>query len=397
MRPTTAIILDERTPVKSHGGKFSVKLRVTFKAGAKFKVVYYPLKIYLGKKEYTQIRKSPKDLYQKDYHDQIALIEQKAWRTANLKSVHDQKSFEAAYFGSIDNTIQAHFDRRISDLKESGRFGTANITKAALSSFTSFKKQTFIADIDSSWLTTYEEWMLEKGKSYTTIGINLRELRRVFNLAVKNGEFDPELYPFRHYQIKTESKIKIPVESEDVEKVKELHLDGADKEALAFWLFAYFCNGLNTGDILSLKWKQNVIGDYIVFNRQKTKRTSINKRDIEIFIRDEVRAIMDTYGNKDGVYVFPFYEGVKEQDKIEVKKRVGRRINRRLKSISDNAGLKVTLKLSIARHTFANALLNAGVTKEFIQYALGHTDGKTTEHYLSGFKRKIIKEVSRIL
>lgn len=48
----------------------------------------------------------------------------------------------------------------------------------------------------------------------------------------------------------------------------------------------------------------------------------------------------------------------------------------------------------ITKHTFSTRLKHAGVSTEFIQEALGHTDIRTTENYLDGFENEKRKEVA---
>ena len=51
----------------------------------------------------------------------------------------------------------------------------------------------------------------------------------------------------------------------------------------------------------------------------------------------------------------------------------------------------------VARHTFSTVLKHSGVSTEFIQEALGHTDIKTTENYLDNFEKETKKELAKRL
>lgn len=61
--------------------------------------------------------------------------------------------------------------------------------------------------------------------------------------------------------------------------------------------------------------------------------------------------------------------------------------------------LGVTKKITtyVARHTFSTVLKRSGVSTEFIQEALGHTDMKTTENYLDSFEKEVKKEYANRL
>ena len=73
-------------------------------------------------------------------------------------------------------------------------------------------------------------------------------------------------------------------------------------------------------------------------------------------------------------------------------------------SISDRMGkigqkLKIEKKITtyVARHTFSTVLKRSGVSTEFIQEALGHTNIKTTENYLDSFEKEVKKEFANRL
>jgi integrase/recombinase XerD len=56
--------------------------------------------------------------------------------------------------------------------------------------------------------------------------------------------------------------------------------------------------------------------------------------------------------------------------------------------------LKIERRVStyVARHTFSTVMKRSGVSTEFIQEALGHTDIRTTESYLDSFEKEVKKE-----
>lgn len=393
-QPTTEIKLDTRKPILSKAGKYSVKLRVTFRTGNRYSQVYYPLGIYLSEKEFKQVVHSPKNDEQREYQNQIQLVKQRAYKVAQLAASITQKGFEGIYFSaSANNTLDSHFQRKVDYLNKKGRVGSADAYLWAMRSFQGFRPNAIWSDVDDEWLQDYEEHMIEHKKSVTTIGMYLRCLRALFNEAITNGEVLPDLYPFRRYKIKTESKIKIPVDDAAVEKIKAYA--GQYQRGVDFWKLQYFLNGLNINDLLLLR-KENIQNGMISFRRNKTKRTNTRVRDIIISIRPEVQAIIDRYAG-DGELLFPYVEGISDaRERNTVIKNFTRSIAQELKHVKRQLGIS-KLTNSIARHTFANKLLNAGVSKEFLQGALGHTSMQTTENYLSGFNIDQIKKASELL
>lgn len=396
-QPVSAIVLDTRKPIKTQPGKFSVKLRITYRSGRAFRQVYYPLKIYLSQKEFNTITKSPKNEDQRQIKEQLHDIETKAWKTCQLKAVTDRQSFEAVYFGTSEYTLAGYFNRTIKRMNTEGRYGSAAAYKNAIESLIQYHGPDLqFMDITPQWLEGYEKWMRSRDLTITTIGINLRALRAVFNEAISNGETSADLYPFRKYKIKTERKIKIPLTRQQVTRLKNYKSKiPARAKAVALWLFSYYCNGMNINDILSLQWKQ-VQGEYLVYQRNKTRRTNTDVRSIVIPMRKEVKKIIDRYGNKSGRFVFPYLETTPPAHRRRRVQFVTKNLNVQLKKVAHELNID-KLNNSLARHTYSNTLLNAGINKEFIQYALGHTDMKTTENYLAGFTMDKIKKAAEVL
>jgi integrase/recombinase XerD len=48
----------------------------------------------------------------------------------------------------------------------------------------------------------------------------------------------------------------------------------------------------------------------------------------------------------------------------------------------------------VARHSISTIMKRSGVSTEFIQEALGHTNIKTTENYLDSFEKEVKEELA---
>jgi hypothetical protein len=82
--------------------------------------------------------------------------------------------------GSISIVYLAY----IKILLQEERIGTALSYKDSYSSIKKFKGNVLFTDITTSYLHQYENWMLKRGCSRTTVGIKLRPLRTIFNEAI---------------------------------------------------------------------------------------------------------------------------------------------------------------------------------------------------------------------
>lgn len=303
------------------------------------------------------------------------------------------------------HSIGAVYQSVIRNLLREERIGTALAYKDSYNSILQFRGNLLFAEVTVSLLHQYEQWMLKKGRSRTTIGIKLRNLRAVFNEAIAQGIIKKEkCYPFgrRKYQIPTGKKVKKALDQELIGRIY-YHEPSTPllKKAKDFWLFCYFANGMNPKDVVYLKWK-NVQGEYLVFTRAKTERTTrTDPRPITVYITEDMRAIMKRYGTTDKDsenYVFPIMDKnlnlLKQYEKVPLFTRF---INDGMKAISEGLGIEKKITTIVSRHSFSTQLKRSGVSTEFIQEALGHTDKRTTENYLDTFENEVKKQYAQNL
>jgi integrase/recombinase XerD len=310
-------------------------------------------------------------------------------RENNLPS----QSIGAVYYTCIKNQIREE------------RIGTAIAYKDSYNSIVQFRGNVLFAEVTVSFLHQYERWMLKKGRSRTTIGIKLRNLRAVFNEAIAGSIIRKEkCYPFgkRKYQIPTGKNVKKALEQDDIAKIY-FYEPGSPllRKAKDFWMFLYFGNGMNPKDVVYLKWK-NIEGEYFLFHRAKTERTTrTDPRPITVYITEDMQRIINQYSTKDKTpddYVFPFMDAelnvLKQYERVPLFTRF---INDGMKEICRELGIEKNVTTIVSRHSFSTQLKRSGVSTEFIQEALGHTDKRTTENYLNSFENEVKKQYAQNL
>ena len=94
-----------------------------------------------------------------------------------------------------------------------------------------------------------------------------------------------------------------------------------------------------------------------------------------------------------GNYIFPILQhGITQLRQYELLEFFIRLINDWMEKIRKKLKIERRVSTYVARHTFSTVMKRSGVSTEYIQEALGHTDIGTTENYLDSFEKEVKKE-----
>lgn len=300
------------------------------------------------------------------------------------------------------DTLNSALKAKIRELDETGQIGTKWYYEDVLKSVQKFTAgEVPFKSVTVEWLKKLENHLLQTNLCYSTIGMRMRGIRTMMNVAKKKGLIKESQYPFGKdkYEIRTGKSVKKALTIEQVAKVANFSC--TNDEIMFFrdmWMFIYLCNGLNVADLARLKYK-NIIDNEICFIRKKTERTSKSVDDIKVAIIPEVREIIDRWGNAPDPDNFIFNTVPYEKDQEAYMKKLAfftKRLNTTMKFIGSVTGVgKITSYT--ARHTFATVLKRSGANIAYIQESLGHSDLKTTQHYLASFESDTRMENASLL
>ena len=98
-------------------------------------------------------------------------------------------------------TVNYLYVQYIEQLKKENRIGYALSVRQVYFSLFKFNGHLdiYFQEIDVNWLKNYELWLRSQKLAENTIGIRLRTLRVVYNLAVTEGFVKEDIYPFIKY------------------------------------------------------------------------------------------------------------------------------------------------------------------------------------------------------
>ena len=308
-KPTAFLFLDKRRLKKN--GKYPVKLIVDFREEKKI----YRLPYDFTEGDWTKIH-SPrlKNEELKIAKEKLSILTGDKFNSV-LRKMEEQgiaftfKKFGELYFNKITKSKESRdvysvFDTYLDELVSQGRIGTADSYRTSLHALQGYRKRLKFEMITPKFLQDFESHLLQKKKiSETTVGIYMRSLRVIINYAIHNPDIAVRMeYPFsqhpldRKYKIPTGANIKKALSFEDIERLKAYKGEtDSEQRALDFWLFSYYCNGINMSDLCKLRF-ENILGDQIVFRRSKTARARKNPKVIQAYLHPEMKKIIEKWG-----------------------------------------------------------------------------------------------------
>ncbi len=296
----------------------------------------------------------------------------------------------------LNDGVSSIYEKHMQALKDEGRISTASSYQDSLTSMLSYKKNLKVSQITPDFLKGYEKWMTDNGRSLTTVGMYLRALRTIFNIAIENEVIDASKYPFKKYNIPAPQKISRTLKKEEIKLIINYTAKrDADAIALDYWVFSFISNGMNFKDIALLKYG-NINGDFIEFRRAKTKRTTNNNSlPIMVPLDESLLFIIKKLGNKSKKkedFIFPILKhGLTPQQEYDRVKTFVRNTNKRLTRIGIELGLSLKVTSYVARHCFATIQKNNNAPLAYISEALGHSNLKTTQNYFGRFEDEGLK------
>jgi len=293
------------------------------------------------------------------------------------------------------------------EMRNGGSIGNSYVYRNVTNSLKDFTKGKFnFEDINVTFLNKYESWLMgnktdRDGVVGSTANQYMRTISAVFNKAISRDLIAHELYPFRN-QFNPKGYSYAHLKSEPQHRAfseKELKLfKSFDKKkypdlanAHDYFMFMYYCRGINWTDFCKLK-KENIRDGRIIYVRQKTGKL------FNVKLSDPMISLISKYKSKNK-YLFPIlseFHKTPTQKGYRIKKCI-RKINRDLKEIAMRLCIEPDISTYTARHTYAMSLKRGGIRLSLISDAMGHVDSKITRSYLSRFEDDLIDETDLVL
>ena len=244
----------------------------------------------------------------------------------------------------------AYANSRVEKLRDEGRYDAANKLKMYLRRFIAYlgKNEVPFKDFDALLMRNYHTWLKNQELGRNTISLYIRNLKRVYKLAVSDG-LAADCNPFEgldvSYHVK---KYRNGLTLDEVKRLRDLDLSG-ESEMTVFardiFLFTVYTKGMKSDDIFRLT-KENIRDGQLTYRQQLTGK------EISMPWEPPMQEIADRYKRKGTPLLFPVITTKNPREQWKQYDGLLHRINYNLKKLGERIGLGYPLNLTVARHSW---------------------------------------------
>lgn len=398
-------IVCKKNPLKS--GFYPIYLRITINRKSKFYST--PFSCQLSEWDEKQGEFKSKFRNANAFNKTLRKLKDKASDVINILE-KDYGNYNIILFDKYFSqnhiegaTFSEFFNKEIQNLKNNAQINYAGSMEDALKALTQFEKKINIykfENIDYQFLTNFENFLRKRGSNDGGIGVYMRNIRTVYNKAIKCKIVQPQYYPFRDFKIskykKRDSRKALTLsEFQSLVDFDNVKLP-ASKNARYAYIFSYYARGMNFTDLSELKWSDLDNNSFKYIRNKTDVLLKIKLPDLPII--QEILAFYKIYRPYNTPYIFPILNKDKKDysdiELIERKDSVRTYYNKQLKKILKECGIEKNITFYTARHTFATTALRNNVNINIIKQSLGHKKLSTTENYLDDF---LDSEVDKVI
>ena len=244
----------------------------------------------------------------------------------------------------------AYANSRVEKLRDEGRYDAAYKLKMYLRRFIAYlgKNEVPFKDFDVLLMRNYHTWLKNQELGRNTISLYIRNLKRVYKLAVNDG-LAADINPFEgldvSYHVKKERN---GLTLDEVKRLRSLDLSGKPRQvvfARDIFLFTIYTKGMKSDDIFRLTSKN-------IKNGWLTYRQHLTGKEISMPWEPPMQEIADRYRRKGTSHLFPVITAKSPREQWKQYDGILHRINYSLKKLGEMMGLGYPLNLTVARHSW---------------------------------------------
>jgi integrase len=392
MKPPTIKTVRDARYQAGKLAKYPIRLRITYD-----RKQYY-LTLNVGSLTKAEFKRKEK---QGDFMEN----ELRAKNILEKMRVFDWDTFKKKWANAEgDGSLNSYFNAYIGQLIEEDKSKTERGYICARNSLAKFSPGLLLNDITIELHRKYQNWLLKKGNSITTVSMYARCLRTIMNQAISAGDLPVEYYPFGEgkYIIPAPKAKKIFLKIDEIEDLRR-YKPRNEEQAFAkdMFLFSYLNFGKNMKDVCRLRQSDIKKGVIHWDVRSKTAESSADQPRTDVDITEEIQDILSRrrINSLDPqAFVFGILNpGMTDKQVTNSMIDFFKRLNAGLKEIELELDLSIHLTSGVARASMANRLKTLGEDKLVISQVMGHKRFSTTENYLASFEQERVKQAQRKL
>lgn len=245
--------------------------------------------------------------------------------------------------------------------------GTYRQHNSVMNVLKEFRKSLAFSEINSDLIVAFQRWLKTKrGSKINTVHTKMKVFRAYLNIAVRKGIIQEN--PFDRVRIKKARANRIFLTSEELQTLWNFYngpeIKPAKRKVLRHFLFMCF-TGVRISDLKKLTL-ENVIGDTLVFNANKTKGVKLEV--VRVPLNKYAKTLIEQENNNETQFLF---NTISEQ-----------KMNTYIKEIAQEAGIYKEITNHSGRHTFATLWLAKTRDLAQLQVLLGHSNIADTMTYV---------------
>ncbi len=279
---------------------------------------------------------------------------------------------------------------QVSQLKQSGRLGTSNNYLATFNSFSKFRgeEDVILDNITPALIEEYDVYLKREKVSMNSISFYMRNLRAVYNKAVKEEIIESQ-NPFKRVYTGVKKTSREAVTIDDIKRIKnyEVITNVTCEYARDMFLFSFYTRGMSFIDMAHLL-KSDLKNGVLSYKKRK------KGQPLHIKWETCMQEIVDKYSFADSPYILPISVGANDSNYYKGQLC---KVNGWLKKLSKELNLGVTLTMNIARHSWALAAKTKSIPIPIISEGLGHDNETVTMQYLESLGCSYVDGANRMI
>lgn len=276
------------------------------------------------------------------------------------------------------------FAERVDEFKknpEKKTWDTYNNTLVNLKLFTG-REFLSLVEVDEKFLEDFQDWHLKKGNSINTVGLEMRNIRAIYNRAIDERIVSADFYPFRRFKIPTITPKKRSLSVKQISKIYKAKLtDKWEIQGRDTFMLIFFLLGINIKDLFLLR-PQDYVDGRIYYDRAKTMK------EYSILVQPEAQELIEKYRDPENESLLRFHKQYSSPYDFM------RQTNKFLYRFTPGLKIKEKVTTYFARHSWATIAFNNGISKDVVKLALGHGTRTVTDLYID-FDLKPVDEANR--